>query len=232
MRCHRASRFHLVRRGMGWASTSPCSRHTRSGLICACSSPQGDIRSHATRCRNIPTRSGTAICPTRPRAYAMVARAFGRAAAPERGHRFNHHKLLLDPYARALAGHLRWSDALYGFRQHSTRGDLSFDRRDSAPSMLKCVVTDDSFNWGDDRPLAVPWSDTVIYEAHTARAHHASQRHPSIAARHFRRARASRHDRPPASPRGYRDRADAGAEAFLQDRTLRCAAGLTQLLGL
>ncbi len=52
--------------------------------------------------------------------------------APEHGHRFNHHKLLLDPYARALAGTLHWSDALYGFRQHSARGDLSFDRRDSA----------------------------------------------------------------------------------------------------
>jgi glycogen operon protein len=92
-------------------------------------------------------------------------RAFG-PYAPEQGHRFNHHKLLLDPYARALAGTLHWSDALYGYRQHSTRGDLSFDRRDSAPSMLKCVVTDDSFNWGDDRAPAVPWSDTVIYEAH------------------------------------------------------------------
>ena len=85
---------------------------------------------------------------------------------PERGHRFNHHKLLLDPYARALVGGLHWSDALYGFRLHSPRGDLSFDRRDSAPAMPKGVVTDDSFNWGDDHPPAVPWSDTVIYEAH------------------------------------------------------------------
>jgi isoamylase len=85
---------------------------------------------------------------------------------PERGHRFNHHKLLLDPYARALGGGLHWSDALYGFRLHSPRGDLSFDRRDSAPAMPKGVVTDDSFNWGDDHPPAVPWSDTVIYEAH------------------------------------------------------------------
>ena len=92
-------------------------------------------------------------------------RVFG-PYAPEHGHRFNHHKLLLDPYARALAGTLHWSDALYGYRQHSTRGDLSFDRRDSAPSMLKCVVTDNLFNWGDDRPPAMPWSDTVIYEAH------------------------------------------------------------------
>jgi isoamylase len=86
--------------------------------------------------------------------------------APERGHRFNHHKLLLDPYARRLAGTLHWSDALYGFRQHSARGDLSFDRRDSAAFMPKGVVTDDSFNWGDDHPPLVPWSDTVIYEAH------------------------------------------------------------------
>ena len=86
--------------------------------------------------------------------------------APEQGHRFNHHKLLLDPYARGLAGNVHWSDALYGFRQHSLRGDLSFDRRDSAPAMPKGVVTDDSFNWGDDHPPAVPWSETVIYEAH------------------------------------------------------------------
>ena len=92
-------------------------------------------------------------------------RAYG-PYAPEQGHRFNHHKLLLDPYARGLAGTVHWSDALYGFRQHSSRGDLSFDRRDSAPAMPKGVVTDDSFNWGDDHPPAVPWSDTVIYEAH------------------------------------------------------------------
>jgi isoamylase len=92
-------------------------------------------------------------------------RAYG-PYEPERGHRFNHHKLLLDPYARALAGNFHWSDALYGFRLHSPRGDLSFDRRDSAPAMLKGVVTDDSFNWGDDHPPAVPWSDTVIYEGH------------------------------------------------------------------
>ena len=92
-------------------------------------------------------------------------RAYGRYA-PEQGHRFNHHKLLLDPYARGLAGTVHWSDALFGYRQHTPRRDLSFDRRDSGPSMPKCVVTDDSFNWGDDRGPEVPWPDTVIYEAH------------------------------------------------------------------
>ena len=85
---------------------------------------------------------------------------------PERGHRFNHNKLLLDPYARGLAGNLLLTDSYYGFRLNSSRADLSFDRRDSAPAMPKCVVTGDAFNWGDDRPPAVPWSDTVIYEAH------------------------------------------------------------------
>ncbi len=92
-------------------------------------------------------------------------RAYG-PYEPQHGHRFNHHKLLLDPYAKRIAGELRPSDALYGYRVNSPRGDLSFDRRDSAPGMLKAVVTDDSFNWADDRPPNVPWSDTVIYEAH------------------------------------------------------------------
>jgi isoamylase len=92
-------------------------------------------------------------------------RAYG-PYEPQNGYRFNNHKLLLDPYARRLAGKLRWADALFGYRTNSSRADLSIDRRDSAPCMLKAVVTDETFNWGDDRPPNVPWSDTVIYEAH------------------------------------------------------------------
>jgi isoamylase len=86
--------------------------------------------------------------------------------SPQDGHRFNPHKLLLDPYAKRFAGALRWSDALFGYRVNSPRADLSFDRRDSAQGMLKAVVTDDVFDWGDDRPPNIPWSNTVIYEAH------------------------------------------------------------------
>jgi glycogen operon protein len=92
-------------------------------------------------------------------------RAYG-PYEPQHGHRFNPHKLLLDPYARRIAGDLRSSDALFGYRVNSPRADLSFDRRDSAPGMLKAVVTADAFHWGDDRPPAIPWSDLVIYEAH------------------------------------------------------------------
>jgi isoamylase len=92
-------------------------------------------------------------------------RAYG-PYEPQRGFRFNPHKLLLDPYARRIAGELKWSDALFGHRVNSPRADLSFDRRDSAPGMVKAVVTDESFNWADDRPPNVPWADTVIYETH------------------------------------------------------------------
>jgi isoamylase len=85
---------------------------------------------------------------------------------PEYGHRFNHNKLLLDPYARQLHGQVRWTDALYGYRVHSHRADQSFDRRDSAPAMPKAVVTDTCFHWHDDRLPKTPWEKTVIYEAH------------------------------------------------------------------
>ena len=87
--------------------------------------------------------------------------------APERGHRFNANKLLLDPYAKRLAGRLVWSDAHFGYRTGSAREDLSFDRRDNARGMPKAVVVDETFNWGrrEIRPQ-VPWQDTIIYEAH------------------------------------------------------------------
>ena len=85
---------------------------------------------------------------------------------PEQGHRFNQHKLLLDPYAKGLAGHLRWSDTLFGYRVHSARADLSFDRRDSAPGMVKGLVVAEDYIWADDRPPNSAWADTVIYEAH------------------------------------------------------------------
>ncbi|WP_133881831.1 glycogen debranching protein GlgX [Panacagrimonas perspica] len=92
-------------------------------------------------------------------------RAYG-PYEPDRGHRFNPHKLLLDPYARQLSGELRWHDALHGYKVGSPREDLSFDRRDSAAYMPKAVVSADHFDWAGDHPPRVPWSDTVIYEMH------------------------------------------------------------------
>jgi glycogen operon protein len=97
---------------------------------------------------------------------------------PARGHRFNHHKLLLDPYAKGLAGTLRWSDAHYGYRIGSHREDLSFDRRDNASGMPKCMVVESAFTWGADRRPAVPWTQTVFYELH---ARGFTIQHPAVA---------------------------------------------------
>ena len=78
--------------------------------------------------------------------------------APEQGHRFNHHKLLLDPYARELRGEIIWDDALHGYT--IGKDDLSFDERDSAPFMPKAVVVDSQFDWDSDRALRTPWPET------------------------------------------------------------------------
>jgi isoamylase len=85
---------------------------------------------------------------------------------PAAGHRFNPHKLLIDPYSKRLAGHIAWSDAHFAYRVGSKREDLSFDRRDNARGMPKSVVVDQAFTWGDDRHPQVPLDHTIIYEAH------------------------------------------------------------------
>ena len=85
---------------------------------------------------------------------------------PKNGHRFNPNKLLIDPYAKALHGELRWHDAHFGYRVGSPRADMTLDRRDSAFVMPKCVVIDTAVTWGDDRPPRRAWSETIIYEAH------------------------------------------------------------------
>ncbi|MFZ5961418.1 glycogen debranching protein GlgX [Thalassococcus sp. BH17M4-6] len=99
--------------------------------------------------------------------------------APFHGHRFNYNKLLLDPYAKRLTGHPQWNDALMGYTVGDTKGDLSFDRRDSARYMPKCVIDDPSFVWSDSPPRPMtPLSQTVIYEAHVKGL---VQQHPDIA---------------------------------------------------
>src|SRR4051812_5400708 len=95
---------------------------------------------------------------------------------PEAGHRFNHHKLLIDPYAKALVGALEWNDALFGYRVGDDAQDLSFDDRDSASFVPKCRVVDSAFTWGR-RPDQRPWHETIIYEMH---AKGFTMRHPQV----------------------------------------------------
>lgn len=98
---------------------------------------------------------------------------------PDHGHRFNPNKLLIDPYARSLFGRVRWHDALFGYRLGAHRGDLTMDRRDSAPMIPKCIVVDPAASWGEDRPPRRAWNDSFIYEAHVKGL---TQLHPDLPA--------------------------------------------------
>src|SRR5271156_6722809 len=86
--------------------------------------------------------------------------------APEQGHRFNPHKLLLDPYGKQIQGALNWTDSHFGYRIGNKQEDLSFDRRDNTANMPKNRVIDSAFTWGADAPPRIPWHETLIYELH------------------------------------------------------------------
>jgi len=94
---------------------------------------------------------------------------------PERGHRCNPAKLLLDPYGKALEGMVEWHEAVFPYHfvdPEGSRNDL-----DSAPFMPRCVVINPFFDWGNDRQPRIPAHESVIYEVHVKGF---TQRHPSV----------------------------------------------------
>jgi glycogen operon protein len=97
---------------------------------------------------------------------------------PREGHRFNPNKLLLDPYARAHMGQLTWAPECFGYTIGAEGDDLSFDPRDSAPFVPKCVVVDPGFDWsGQPRGRPVPWDHTIVYELHVKGF---TKQHPAV----------------------------------------------------
>jgi isoamylase len=96
---------------------------------------------------------------------------------PEQGHRFNPNKLLLDPYAREFVGQLRWDHACFGYTIGAEGDDLTFDDRDSAPFVPKCVVVDPGFDWKQNVKPLVPWDRMIVYETH-ARGY--TKLHPGV----------------------------------------------------
>ena len=99
---------------------------------------------------------------------------------PARGLRFNPAKLLIDPYAKAIEGPIRWEEANvlpYVPDPGDEDADLESDDEDSAPAIPRCVVIDHTFDWQDDRPPRRSWNETVIYEAHVKGS---TKRHPDV----------------------------------------------------
>ena len=96
---------------------------------------------------------------------------------PTHGHRFNPAKLLLDPYARAITGAIKWSDALFAYKVGGARDDLDPEPNNDASRVPKSVVIDNAFTWDGDKPLNVAWNRTVIYECHVKGM---TMLHPSV----------------------------------------------------
>jgi isoamylase len=95
---------------------------------------------------------------------------------PAAGHRFNPNKLLIDPYAKQMIGHIEWNPALFGYQVESG-DDTTFDERDSAPYTMKASVVDTAFTWRNGR-RRIPWENTIVYEAHIRGL---TKRHPALA---------------------------------------------------
>ncbi|HEX2239533.1 MAG TPA: glycogen debranching protein GlgX [Actinomycetota bacterium] len=85
---------------------------------------------------------------------------------PNSGDRFNPKKLLVDPYAKAIEGDVRWDDAVFAYELGAEADDLQSSSADNAALVPKSIVVDGSFYWEGDRPLQTPWHRTVIYETH------------------------------------------------------------------
>ncbi|WP_232522562.1 glycogen debranching protein GlgX [Chitinibacter sp. GC72] len=96
--------------------------------------------------------------------------------APQRGQRFNPHKILLDPYAKAVFGQFAIDDANLGY---CPQDQTQINTQDNTPVAQKAIVVAEAFDWDDDTALQTPWANTVIYEAHVRGL---TQLHPDIPA--------------------------------------------------
>ena len=137
----------------------------------------GQARARADRrCRNTPTRSGTAICRRRAPARVYGYRVHG-PYEPAAGHRFNPNKLLLDPYAKALVGQLRWSRRPFRLPSRLDRATTCRSTAATARAgMPKCRVVDRAFTWGNDRAPRIPWERHDHLRDPCPRLHHAAPR--------------------------------------------------------
>lgn len=85
---------------------------------------------------------------------------------PANGKRYNPNKLLIDPYAKAIAGTIDWNETLFAYDVNSDDKDLSFSESDSALFIPKSVVIDSNYDWGDDKSPNLELHESIIYEAH------------------------------------------------------------------
>lgn len=141
------------------------SEHATGVELCLFDSPDSEAPTHTVKLVEQTDMVWHAYLPD-----ALPGQAYGYRVDgpynPAEGHRFNRNKVLLDPYAKAIARQTRWSDELWGYKVGDPKADLSFDERDNAKFAPLAAVVDEAFTWGDDRPPNTSWSKTLIYEVH------------------------------------------------------------------
>jgi len=141
------------------------SEHANKMDLCLFDSPEATTETH---CLTMPEHTDQVwhiYLPDVEPGQLYGYRAHG-PYEPEKGHRFNPHKIILDPYAKAIGRDVIWDDSLFGYTIGHEDTDLSYDTRDSAPFAPLAAVIDSAFTWGDDRPPRTPWHKTFIYELH------------------------------------------------------------------
>jgi glycogen operon protein len=143
------------------------SEHANKVEVCLFAHPDDSTESERVELRERTDRIWHAYLPDVRPGQAYGYRVHG-PYSPGEGLRFNPAKLLLDPYAKAISGTVKWSDALSGYpvRSGDPDRDLVIDTQDSAAGMPKSLVIESAFTWGDDRLPRTPWNRTVIYECH------------------------------------------------------------------
>jgi glycogen operon protein len=141
------------------------SEHATGAELCLFESAADDKPSHTIRITENTDHVWHAYMPDIQPGQLYGYRVDG-PYEPEKGHRFNPNKLLLDPYAKAIGRDLKWDDSLFGYKLGDPAADLSLDERDSAAFAPLGMVLDTAFTWGDDQPPRVPWHKTLIYELH------------------------------------------------------------------
>ncbi len=141
------------------------SEHATTVQLCLFDSPDD---AHETACLELPERTDMVWHGFLPdaRPNQLYGYRVHGPYEPQQGHRFNPHKIVMDPYAKSVARTVRWADEMFGYQVGDPQEDLSIDHRDNAAFAPLAGVIDAAFTWGDDRPPRTPWRNTVIYEMH------------------------------------------------------------------
>jgi isoamylase len=133
--------------------------------LCLFDSPEATSQSHHVDLPETTDLVWHGFCPDLRPGQIYGFRVHG-PYEPDKGHRFNPNKVVLDPYAKEFARTIKWGDEMFGYKVGDPKADLSMDTRDNAASAPLAAVVDQAFTWGDDHPPRIPLHQTLIYEAH------------------------------------------------------------------